>query len=505
MSLLSDLGTKIGIKLKELTTLVDTKLGKTEKAADSNLLDGLDSSAFSKQTRATSTLTQDQFKRILRVTGDNLSTGVRVHLSGTTGSVVVNVIMDILVNHSGDIHVQTQSSAYTSLNMKLQSTVNEDYDLYAQYTTGTGSTLNLEVVIHPLSNEVAIINPTATAYTGTIQEWSTGSGTVKFIQSAGNVNVSTDGDFYSQDKKVFHEGNSNLSTVGWNMQNAGVYGDLIVNGQSTLNGKVGVNTGSATLGEEFVVNGSALVYGVGGGLGSGEGTLFLGSTSNARYWALRQSASSYDFNIDYYNGTGWQPSLNISRSTGDVTTSKNLLVNGDLKMSGTDSYIWTPGTGTGYTGIWDSANSYASLQHNESTKILDINKLKGSVTIGDTTKAEDNILRMRVDSAHKNLIEMSSQGQGSSEIYMGQSLDYGHGLLYNADDSPADIEGSDWTVLYRKTAGVKSTMLGWHVNDNFVTFRQKPKVNGTNVMLGNKTVSTSTPTGGNDGDIWIQV
>ena len=34
----------------------------------------------------------------------------------------------------------------------------------------------------------------------------------------------------------------------------------------------------------------------------------------------------------------------------------NLKITGDLKMSGSDSYIWTNGTGTGYTGIWDQKN-----------------------------------------------------------------------------------------------------------------------------------------------------
>ena len=40
MSLLSDLGTKIGVKLKDLTNVVNTKLGKTETAINSNMLEG---------------------------------------------------------------------------------------------------------------------------------------------------------------------------------------------------------------------------------------------------------------------------------------------------------------------------------------------------------------------------------------------------------------------------------------------------------------------------------
>ena len=46
MSILSDLGTKIGAKIKELTTLVNTKLDKTAKAADSDKFDSMDSASF---------------------------------------------------------------------------------------------------------------------------------------------------------------------------------------------------------------------------------------------------------------------------------------------------------------------------------------------------------------------------------------------------------------------------------------------------------------------------
>ncbi len=42
-------------------------------------------------------------------------------------------------------------------------------------------------------------------------------------------------------------------------------------------------------------------------------------------------------------------------------------ITGDLKMNGNDSYIWTNGTGTGYTGIWDTANSRPLLFTSENS------------------------------------------------------------------------------------------------------------------------------------------
>lgn len=54
----------------------------------------------------------------------------------------------------------------------------------------------------------------------------------------------------------------------------------------------------------------------------------------------------------------------------------NINVTGDLKMSGSDSYIWTNGTGTGYTGIWDQKNGRVLLYTSENT---------GNIGLGTTT------------------------------------------------------------------------------------------------------------------------
>lgn len=60
------------------------------------------------------------------------------------------------------------------------------------------------------------------------------------IQVKGRVNV---GDIHIRDTGIFygthefyHSGNSNLSTIDWNMKNGTVYGDLVVKGKNTFNG-----------------------------------------------------------------------------------------------------------------------------------------------------------------------------------------------------------------------------------------------------------------------------
>jgi len=68
--------------------------------------------------------------------------------------------------------------------------------------------------------------------------------------------------------------------------------------------------------------------------------------------------------------------IGTSSPTQRLTVAGDVGITGDLKMNGSDSYIWTNGTGTGYTGIWDTANSRVLLYTSENT---------GNVGIGTAT------------------------------------------------------------------------------------------------------------------------
>ncbi len=50
-----------------------------------------------------------------------------------------------------------------------------------------------------------------------------------------------------------------------------------------------------------------------------------------------------------------------------LSVNGDVSITGDLRMTGNDSYIWTNGSGTGYTGIWDTANSRALLFTSENS------------------------------------------------------------------------------------------------------------------------------------------
>ncbi|MBQ4844937.1 phage tail protein [Pseudoalteromonas sp. MMG005] len=53
----------------------------------------------------------------------------------------------------------------------------------------------------------------------------------------------------------------------------------------------------------------------------------------------------------------------VVRGYGTWSIEGDLKVKGDLKMSGSDSYIWTPNTENGYTGIYDAFNNKVALKY----------------------------------------------------------------------------------------------------------------------------------------------
>jgi hypothetical protein len=153
------------------STTVNTNL-------NADLLDGLHSTAFLRVYRGVTTLTNlDTFYRIARVDGDSLSSSVRMSLTGTTGNVVVNVIADILVNHSQDIVINSQSGEYTQVTIRVQSNNDEDFDIYVKYNVGSAG-LSIQTEIISYTNDTVTLNPSATAYTGFFRDHTTISGTL---------------------------------------------------------------------------------------------------------------------------------------------------------------------------------------------------------------------------------------------------------------------------------------------------------------------------------------
>ncbi len=122
---------------------------------------------------------------------------------GTAGNIVVNCLSDISVNHSSDIIVHSQAGNYSSLDIKIISDNNEDFDIYLQYTgsASAGTSFGARIERFLLKNETITFSPTATAYSGATFIHTATPGQIKWGQSGQSPNI------YLGANKVFHEGN----------------------------------------------------------------------------------------------------------------------------------------------------------------------------------------------------------------------------------------------------------------------------------------------------------
>lgn len=127
------------------------------------------------------------------------------------------------------------------------------------------------------------------------------------------------------------------------------------------------------------------------------------------------------------------------RSEGTLRASANAEVYGDLKMQGSDSFIWTPNSSAGYTGFWDQRNARLAMKYRndyagwgvmgepESGTALKVHgtfKTTGNSYLGDgngdTTHINDKLFVEATDS-------------GDAELRVGEDSSGGYGLRFHWD------------------------------------------------------------------------
>ena len=102
----------------------------------------------------TVTINNSTYTTIATVNGDTLASGVRLNVTGTSGSVVIDVDAKIMVQHYRDILIQATSGYYRQIYIKVVSNNNEDFAIELKRDTGgseTTTSVNVEII--PLSSE----------------------------------------------------------------------------------------------------------------------------------------------------------------------------------------------------------------------------------------------------------------------------------------------------------------------------------------------------------------
>jgi hypothetical protein len=125
-----------------------------------------------------------------RLRGSGLGSGGRLYMSGTSGNVVVNVVADIMISHSGHVAVQSMSNGYTQGRIRIVTDADENGDVFIGRTNGfaTGTT-NLAWRFIPFGN--SYIQTSSGNYSTTSHLHATSANSYRIsATSGGNVNAS---------------------------------------------------------------------------------------------------------------------------------------------------------------------------------------------------------------------------------------------------------------------------------------------------------------------------
>ncbi len=133
----------------------------------------------------------------------------------------------------------------------------------------------------------------------------------------------------------------------------------------------------------------------------------------------------------YYNGGN--VGIGTTTPTNKLHVAGDVAVTGDLKMAGGDSYIWTNGTGSGITGIYDSANNRVLMYTSEATGYVGI----GTTTPSDKLDVNGNIaigprLLTGLDGANNAFWAARGTGAESGRIAYGLNANPSTGVVNSA-------------------------------------------------------------------------
>jgi len=179
----------------------------------------------------TVTINNSTYTTIATVSGNSLASGVRLNVTGTSNSVVINVDAKILVNHYKDILIKSTCAYYRKIFIKVVSDNNEDFAIELKRdTAGSTTTTNVNVEIIPLSSET-ITFTNSHSFTGTTHEHFTQYGE---IQSS-NDDAGNDYHYWLKDDgaklKLGADGDMELYHDGSNSHIINTTGDLTIDSQ----------------------------------------------------------------------------------------------------------------------------------------------------------------------------------------------------------------------------------------------------------------------------------
>lgn len=123
-------------------------------------LNGACSEGLQRVFSDTVVLNNSTFTKIAYIDGEGYSSNVRLNLGGTAGDIVVNTKFNILVGHSQDIYVESESGNYTQVELKIDSDNNDNFIISAKLKTAITNPTTVRIEMSANNNEAITLNPT---------------------------------------------------------------------------------------------------------------------------------------------------------------------------------------------------------------------------------------------------------------------------------------------------------------------------------------------------------
>jgi hypothetical protein len=93
----------------------------------------------------TASINSSGFTTVATVDGSYLGSTIRMTVTGTANNTVICEIIDIVVNHYQDINIQSQSSSYTQITVKIQSDNNDNFAIQLKTNSAIACTVYMEI------------------------------------------------------------------------------------------------------------------------------------------------------------------------------------------------------------------------------------------------------------------------------------------------------------------------------------------------------------------------
>ena len=110
----------------------------------------------------------------------------------------------------------------------------------------------------------------------------------------------------------------------------------------------------------------------------------------------------------------------------------------------------------------------------------------GDVTLGSTSKLSNTTLSVLAGDSYNAIIEARGGSQGTGIVFVGQGSDYGGGIFYNGDLTPAFATGeaSDRISFFRRSSNANEVVFSYSQASNDVSFRGAVDTSGALTVNG---------------------